>query len=136
MPKGREVVPRPAVIGRELSARGSATEQLLDAAVVRAGELDLVEQPPGAPARLVLEQVVAVRAAAHDLARSGDPEALGGAAVGLGLGHVGLSIARGSVGAGTGSCGSGFGGRWCGRTCPADRTLVRCDDHGHVAAVL
>src|SRR5262249_37306495 len=44
-------------------------------------------QPPGPPARLVLEQVVPVSTAAHHLAGTGQPKPLRGPAVGLHLRH-------------------------------------------------
>src|SRR4051795_1055399 len=91
----------PAADGAGAGLR-SASEQLLDAGVVGAGQRDLVEQPPGPLARLVLEQVIPVRPATHDLAVGGDAKPLGRTTVRLGLGHVCLSITRGWVG-------------WCGR---------------------
>src|SRR3954453_16105989 len=98
MPKGWIWFLRPTRRGPAGTQReGSATEQLLDAGVVGAGELDLVVEPPRPLARLVLEPVIAVGAAAHQLARSGDAEALRGAALGLGLGH-GMTLDRSRVG--------------------------------------
>src|SRR5215813_5840748 len=67
---------------------GLLSQQLLDVLGVRGGEGHLASQPPGAPARLVLEQVLAVRATAHHLPGTGQPEALVRSAVRLHLWHA------------------------------------------------
>src|SRR5215813_7562885 len=67
---------------------GLLGQQLLDLLGVRGGEGHLASQPPGAPARLVLEQVLAVRATAHHLPGTGQPEALARSAVRLHLWHA------------------------------------------------
>ena len=66
---------------------GLLRQQLLDLPDIRGGKRHLARQTPGPPARLVLEQVVPVRPAAHHLAGSGQPEPLPGPAVGLHLRH-------------------------------------------------
>src|SRR5215468_9315319 len=74
---------------RYLSLRRSRLlrQQLLDPADVRGGKRRFVCQAAGSPARLVLEQVVSVRAAAHHLSGGGEPEPLSGPTVGLHLWH-------------------------------------------------
>src|SRR5262249_40570417 len=67
---------------------GLLSQQLLDLLGVRGGERHLASQPPGAPARLVLEQVLAVRATAQHLPGTGQPEALVRSAVRLHLWHA------------------------------------------------
>src|SRR5262249_39096818 len=67
---------------------GLLSQQLLDVLGVRGGEGHLASQPPGAPARLVLEQVLAVCATAHHLPGTGQPEAVVCSAVRLHLLHA------------------------------------------------
>src|SRR5215831_16821698 len=67
---------------------GLLGQQLLDLLGVRGGEGHLASQPPGAPARLVLEQVLTVRATAQHLPGTGQPEALVRSAVRLHLWHA------------------------------------------------
>src|SRR5262249_46181688 len=67
---------------------GLLSQQLLNRLGVRGGDDHLARQPAGAPARLVLEQVLAVRATAHHLSGTGQPEALVRSAVRLHLWHA------------------------------------------------
>ena len=105
----------------------------------------LVAEPAGARRRLVLEQVVAARAAVHELAAAGHPEALLRAAVGLHLGHrclvssVGRSVAGRRACGGSVLVGCGAPDRLgCAGLAPAARCApaVRRHHHDHVAAVL
>src|SRR5215469_9999464 len=66
---------------------GLLRQQFLDPLDVRRGDRHFPGQPPGLPARLVLEQVLAVRATAQHLSRTGQPEALVRPAVRLHLWH-------------------------------------------------
>src|SRR5208282_5602732 len=67
---------------------GSLAQQSLHLLQVSGRNQHLVLEAAGSRARLVLEQVVAVGPAAHDLAGTGQPEALAGTAVRLHLRHV------------------------------------------------
>ena len=69
-----------------------------DAIAIAARDLALAGQPPGAGRRLLLEDVVAVHLAPHDLAGTGDLVALLRTGVRLHLGHRGSPAGgRGSV---------------------------------------
>src|SRR5205807_6975160 len=89
-----------------------AVQQFLDALGVIRRHLGAAIEASGALGRLVLEQVPTVGLLAHDLAGPGQPEPLGGAAVGLRLGHecpqfcgvsvctsLGSALAAGAAGA-------------------------------------
>src|SRR5258707_8047025 len=67
---------------------GLLSQQLLDLLCVCGGKLNFASQPPGHSARLVLEQVLAVRATAQHLPGAGQPEALVRSAVRLHLWHA------------------------------------------------
>src|SRR4051794_23428216 len=71
------------------SSRGEASEAELALHVrqIAAGELGLLVEPALLRRALLLEDVVHPGLPAHDLARAGQLEALGGAPVGLHLGH-------------------------------------------------
>src|SRR4051812_6080324 len=66
---------------------GSAAEELLDLRVVGLGDLRGAAHPAGDLGRLVLQVVAEAGLLTADLARSGDPEPLAGARVGLVLRH-------------------------------------------------
>src|SRR5205814_7894604 len=84
---------RPGVVGRSESPtrkgvwRASAAEQLLDPLRVGLGDRDETGEATGPLGRLALEQVALAGLLGHDLAATGDPDALAHARVGLHLRH-------------------------------------------------
>src|SRR5882757_9330339 len=76
------------ILVRSSGVLRSAVEHLLHAAGVVGRHRGTAVEATGALARLVLQEVALVGLLAHDLAGSGDAEALRRSAVGLGLGHA------------------------------------------------